>query len=129
YAIGQTYGRPLHLVSGYRVPTRRDRKRRRRGKRGSRHGTGEAADIRVPGVPAADVAYMVRAHFERVGVGYYPTSGFVHVDVRNQSYYWIDRSGPGERQQLVPQDIKPAPKPGSDWTVKSSRRLPKALRP
>ncbi|MBH24347.1 MAG: hypothetical protein CMH57_07845 [Myxococcales bacterium] len=129
YAIGQAYGRPLHLVSGYRVPTRRDRRRRRRGKQASRHGSGEAADIRVPGVPPQELAYFIRANFERVGGGYYPTSEFVHVDVRSTSYYWVDFSGPGERQQLKSLPIEPAPKRGSDWTVKSSRRLPKAMRP
>jgi hypothetical protein len=30
------------------------------------------------------------------GVGYYPTSRFVHVDVRDEPYQWTDTSGPGE---------------------------------
>jgi hypothetical protein len=29
-----------------------------------------------------------------VGVGVYPTSQFVHVDVRPRSYFWVDFSGP-----------------------------------
>ena len=35
-------------------------------------------------------------------MGYYPTSGFVHVDSRPRSYFWIDRSGPGQRTRLIP---------------------------
>lgn len=156
YLIGQAYQRPIHLISGYRKPgskrraKRKRRKRRRRAKRarnkrrrgkkrrrvkrkrkrktkGSHHGHGEAADIRLPGVPPVDLANFVRANFERVGVGYYPTSLFVHVDVRKRSYYWRDPSGPGQPQDLHTVAIDPKPKPGSDWTVKS-KRLPPALR-
>jgi hypothetical protein len=29
-----------------------------------------------------------------VGVGVYPTSQFVHVDIRPRSYFWVDYSGP-----------------------------------
>ena len=29
-----------------------------------------------------------------VGVGVYPVSGFVHLDVRERSYFWVDTSGP-----------------------------------
>ena len=35
---------------------------------------------------------------KKVGVGYYPNSSFVHLDVRkDRSAFWIDYSGPGER--------------------------------
>ena len=34
---------------------------------------------------------------DETGVGYYPNSVFVHVDVRDRRAYWVDRSGPGER--------------------------------
>ena len=33
------------------------------------------------------------------GVGVYPTSGFVHVDVRDRSWFWIDKSGPGRKNR------------------------------
>src|SRR5262249_36429710 len=36
----------------------------------------------------------------RVGVGYYPNSDFVHLDVRpagKKSAYWVDYSAPGQR--------------------------------
>ena len=31
-----------------------------------------------------------------VGCGYYPNGGFVHMDVRDSSAFWIDFSKPGE---------------------------------
>src|SRR5690606_9609465 len=34
--------------------------------------------------------------FDQTGVGYYPNSYFVHMDVREDRGYWVDRSGPGE---------------------------------
>ncbi|MFK5065634.1 hypothetical protein, partial [Klebsiella pneumoniae] len=33
------------------------------------------------------------------GVGVYPASGFVHVDVRERSYFWLDSSAPGKRNR------------------------------
>lgn len=115
YAIGQHYGRPLQLVSGYRHPKRARQQT-------SRHASAHAADITVEGVDPAELAEWVRGTFESVGVGYYPVSGFVHVDVRDSSYYWLDRSGPGEpqRNQAVP--LEPMPPAGSDWTVGFSER-------
>jgi hypothetical protein len=40
-----------------------------------------------------DVARFVR-DIGFVGVGVYPVSQFVHVDIRPRSYFWIDLSGP-----------------------------------
>lgn len=34
-----------------------------------------------------------------MGVGYYPRSTFVHLDVRDRSAYWVDRSRPGQAPQ------------------------------
>jgi len=59
---------------------------------------GLACDFRVEGVTAQDLRDYLRKNFEKVGVGYYPNSTFVHVDMRkDKSAFWIDYSGPGER--------------------------------
>lgn len=79
----------IRVISGYRT---------RKATGQSNHGRGRAIDIVVPGAKDEDVAEFVRTR-GFVGVGLYPTSGFVHVDVRPQSYYWIDRSGPGQRNR------------------------------
>ncbi len=128
YEIQQHYGRPIQLVSGYRKKKRRRRRKGRKRGYGSRHWHGEAADIRVPGVPPEHLAHFIRGRFSKVGVGHYPVSKFVHVDVRKSSYYWIDFSGPGEGQRNRPVEVVRQPKWGSDWTAKTTR-LPKKYRP
>jgi Bacterial protein of unknown function (DUF882) len=80
----------VHLVSGYR----RDRA-------GSRHSQGRAIDFVVPGVSNEELAKYVRK-FGFVGVGIYPKSGFVHLDVRESSYFWVDESLPDERSRCQP---------------------------
>ncbi len=79
----------IRVISGYRTRTPTGQ---------SNHGRGRAIDIIVPGTKDEDVAQFVRSR-GFVGVGLYPTSGFVHVDIRPQSYYWVDRSGPGQRNR------------------------------
>jgi len=86
----------IRIVSGYRVP--------RPGSR-SNHGKGRAMDVIVPGVADEEVARFVR-DLGFVGVGVYPVSQFVHVDIRPHSYFWVDLSGPHmknrERSILAP---------------------------
>jgi uncharacterized protein YcbK (DUF882 family) len=81
----------IRVISGYRTPPSIAR-------RASNHGRGRAIDIVVPGASDADVAKYAR-EMGFVGVGIYPSSGFVHVDVRDRSYFWIDASGPGKRNR------------------------------
>jgi len=79
--------RQITLISGFREPTEE--------KGEGAHGKGRAADIMIPGVKLPALAKVAR-RLGHVGVGYYPTSGFVHLDVREgPSYFWADRSGPG----------------------------------
>ena len=85
--VSDTFGgRALRVVSGYRE---------RSYAAASRHRTGRALDFSVPGVPNEAVRDYLRS-FNDVGVGYYPNSTFVHLDVREGDTYWIDYSGPGE---------------------------------
>jgi hypothetical protein len=59
---------------------------------------GLACDFRINGVRNNELRDYLRRDFEKVGVGYYPNSSFVHLDVRkDRSAFWIDYSGPGER--------------------------------
>jgi uncharacterized protein YcbK (DUF882 family) len=81
--------REIRVVSGYRTP---------RGPSGSNHGKGRAMDFIVPGVVDADVAKYART-LGFVGVGVYPVSGFVHLDIRDRSYFWSDASAPGHRNR------------------------------
>jgi hypothetical protein len=55
-------------------------------------------DLVLPGVPDRRLAAYLRPQ-GFVGVGIYPTSGFVHLDVRARSYFWSDSSAPGQRNR------------------------------
>ena len=67
----------------------------RKGARG-RHGAGEAIDFHLDGVKAPALAAYLRAT-PRAGVGIYthPKTQYVHLDVRDHSYHWLDGSPPG----------------------------------
>jgi hypothetical protein len=78
-------GRPIEIVSGHRPEARLT----------SRHHHGRALDFRLEGVTRERLRDALRG-FEQTGVGYYPNSTFVHMDVRDDKGYWVDRSGPGE---------------------------------
>ena len=93
----------LLVVAGYRAP----RIAREKGNPKSPHKKGLACDFRVEGVANTELRDYLRGAFARVGVGYYPNSDFIHLDVRpKQSAFWIDYSGPGERARYskAPED-------------------------
>jgi uncharacterized protein YcbK (DUF882 family) len=72
----------IDIVCGYRTPWSNEFLRRTTSGVASHslHVLGEAVDIRIPGVPTARLRDAALA-LHRGGVGYYPESGFVHVDV------------------------------------------------
>lgn len=92
YQVGRHFpGRRVEVVSGYRHPSVAKNPH-------SPHMQGLACDFRVPGVRNAELRDYLRRDFQKVGVGYYPNSSFVHLDVRkDRSAFWIDYSGPGDR--------------------------------
>lgn len=98
----------------------------RPGTRG-KHGTGEALDFALEGVKASVLAAYLRGT-PRAGVGIYthPRTQFVHLDVREHSYHWIDGSPPGVtwREQLLA-DPKQAARDAS-WSA--SMDLPEGAR-
>jgi uncharacterized protein YcbK (DUF882 family) len=82
-AVIDKFGRPeLWIVSGYRAPRFNTLLRKRLGEvaRNSLHTRGEALDFIVPDTPLAQVSSFLRK-LKRGGVGYYPGSEFVHMDV------------------------------------------------
>jgi uncharacterized protein YcbK (DUF882 family) len=91
YRVVDRFDAPqITVISGFRTP---------RPGRSGHHSKGEAIDFLVPGVPDREVAEFART-LGRCGVGLYPTSGFVHLDVRDRSYCWTDTSGPGQRGRI-----------------------------
>ncbi len=82
YRIAERTKQKIILVSGFRAPMYSRA-------RLSYHTRGMAADIRIPGL----TPLMARDLAESMGVpglGYYPVSGFIHVDVREYRSRWID---------------------------------------
>lgn len=79
--------RRIDLVSGFRFAERNS----------SRHYHASAMDIKIDGVSIRDMyAYAESLDGGDMGIGIYPTSGFVHLDFRapgEPSYRWTDYSG------------------------------------
>ncbi len=78
--------RPIRIVSGYRT---------RSFFQDSRHKLSRAVDFSIPGVDNVVLRDYLRT-LPATGVGYYPNSSFVHLDVRDTPTYWVDFAGPGE---------------------------------
>lgn len=80
---------PMELISGYRCPKTNEylRKNSKGVAKNSRHMTGHAADIRIKGVRLANLRDIAKQH-KMGGVGYYPRSCFIHVDIRDKPVYW-----------------------------------------
>jgi uncharacterized protein YcbK (DUF882 family) len=81
-------GRTLEVVSGYRHHNKHHDR--------SKHTRGHAIDFRVEGIDRRVLFELLRSSFADVGIGYYPNSKFVHLDVRERSTIWVDYSGPGQ---------------------------------
>jgi uncharacterized protein YcbK (DUF882 family) len=77
-------GGEIDVICGYRTPWSNEFLRTRSAHTGvavhSLHMQAEAIDIRLPGIPTSEVRDAA-LHMQRGGVGYYPVSNFVHVDV------------------------------------------------
>ncbi|HEX3693820.1 MAG TPA: DUF882 domain-containing protein [Polyangia bacterium] len=78
------FGKPLEIISGYRNQR----------KQSSHHFSGTASDIRISGVSPKKVrAFAETLDTGGMGIGIYPRSQFVHIDVRPApSFRWVDYS-------------------------------------
>lgn len=75
-------GGAFEVISGYRSPATNERLRTSRGggvARRSLHMEGRAIDVRLPGVPLADLRDAA-IDLKAGGVGFYPSQNFVHID-------------------------------------------------
>jgi len=75
------YAQPISVISGYRSKTTNEMLRRRMSKvaKNSYHIRGMAVDLRVKGVSPGALR-QIAMHQKIGGVGFYPKSGFVHID-------------------------------------------------
>lgn len=81
-------GHRIEIISGYRSKKQKGVE--------SNHNKGRALDFRVAGISNKKLTTFLRS-LGNVGVGYYPNSVFVHLDIREIPGYWVDYSRPGER--------------------------------
>jgi uncharacterized protein YcbK (DUF882 family) len=79
---------PFHVISGYRSPATNAMLRAAGSgvARNSLHMQGKAIDVRLPGVELQTL-HRVAIGLKRGGVGYYPNSDFVHVDIGRVRYW------------------------------------------
>lgn len=81
-------GAKIEIVSGFRFTERNS----------SRHHHASAMDIKIEGVSIRELHdFAETLDAGGMGIGIYPNSGFVHVDLRapgEPSYRWVDRSYP-----------------------------------
>jgi uncharacterized protein YcbK (DUF882 family) len=82
YRISQRTHTKIEIVSGFRAPMFSLATL-------SYHTRGMAADIRIPGMTPLMVRDLARSMGIK-GIGYYPVSQFVHVDVRDDKQEWTD---------------------------------------
>ena len=82
---------PFHVISGYRTPQTNSMLQERGGSHSgvathSLHMDGKAIDVRIPGQDLAKLHRVAMAQ-KSGGVGYYPDSQFVHMDVGRVRYW------------------------------------------
>ena len=82
-------GREVNVVSGFRPYSPGQYSRH------SNHNEGRAIDFSIKGIANETVRDFCRT-LHNVGVGYYPNSLFVHLDVRESNAYWVDYAAPGQ---------------------------------
>ncbi len=110
YHFGAT---TVHVISAYRAEGR---------KHEGHHATGRAIDFFLGDTKSATLAAYLRK-LPRVGVGVYTHSRtqYVHLDVRDVSYHWLDASPPGRHWRGMRLTDAAAPardaayRPSDDW--------------
>jgi LysM repeat protein len=99
-------GHTFEIISGYR-PGQSGRE--------SKHSQARALDFRVIGIDNKEVWGFCK-QLPKSGCGYYPNTTFIHMDARDKSTFWIDRSGPGEKPKYVKKTAKKKTQPSTAAT-------------
>lgn len=86
--VGNTDGR-FDIICGFRSPkTNATLRQSNRGvAKSSLHMKGNAIDLNLKGTKLAELKEAARA-MKMGGVGYYPKSNFIHIDIRDKPAYW-----------------------------------------
>jgi uncharacterized protein YcbK (DUF882 family) len=92
-SVGRS-GAEIDIICGYRTPSTNESLRARTTgvAKNSLHIQAEAIDLRIPGFDTLKLRRAALA-LHRGGVGYYPHSDFIHVDVGRVSQWCFDCPG------------------------------------
>lgn len=96
---------PIEIICGYRAPATNEMLRKRSSgvARFSQHTLGKAIDLHIPGV-SLERQRVAAMRLQRGGVGYYPSSKFIHVDVGNVRHW--PRMTPAQLAKVFPEGRK-----------------------
>ena len=95
--IGDRFpGRTLEILSAHRYEGHGEQ---------SNHSLGRAVDLRVSGVDL-EALFNFAKTLPRCGVGYYPESNFIHLDVRDEFAMWIDYHHKGPNCAIAQQEAE-----------------------
>lgn len=88
--IRDHFQKPVTIISGYRSPARNEAVG---GAKKSQHMEAKAADIKIAGVPTEEIynridKLMNTGKIKIGGLGFYPSQGFVHYDIRGVKARW-----------------------------------------
>jgi uncharacterized protein YcbK (DUF882 family) len=72
----------------------------------SRHVNGDAIDFNLDGIERKELVKYFLKRKEKLenysfGVGFYPNSYHIHLDIRKKNGFWVDLSGPGGKRKFV----------------------------
>lgn len=81
--------KPFEIISGYRSKEFNDQLRKKGTgvAQNSKHIEGKAVDIRMSGIQLTKLHQAAKAQ-QVGGVGFYPKSNFIHIDIRKECVYW-----------------------------------------
>lgn len=88
--IRDHFQKPIIIISGYRSPARNEVVG---GAKKSQHMEAKAADIKIAGIPTEEIynridKLMNQGKIKTGGLGFYPSQGFVHYDIRGVKARW-----------------------------------------
>ncbi len=88
--IRDHFQKPIIIISGYRSPARNEVVG---GAKKSQHMEAKAADIKIAGISTEEIynridKLMNQGKIKTGGLGFYPSQGFVHYDIRGVKARW-----------------------------------------
>lgn len=101
---------PITVTSAYRCPTHN---KRVGGSSGSKHVKGQAADVKCANTNPVCFGIVAKELFPAVGIYWYGTSAFVHVDTRTVKATWLCDAASKYHYTTLQSFILPTVKRGS----------------